>query len=234
MDETYIKLFRKFLKWEWYTDVITTKLFIHCLLRANYIDQNYRGEIIKAGSFVTGLDKLAHETGLTIRQVRTALKHLKLTNEVTSVSNSKGTIITVNNWLSYQSNDKQSDKPKTNERQTNDKQVTTIKERKKDIKKESKNKDIYILVDSLVENDLLNAKLKEFIDMRKSIKSPMTENAVKLLLNKLNELSEDVDIQIQILDQSIISNWKSVYELKDIKSKKELSDKEKLNAAFGN
>jgi hypothetical protein len=139
--ETYIKLYRKFLKWEWYSDINTKVLFLHCLLMANYTDQKYKGEIIKAGSFVTGLSKLSAETGMSVQSVRTSLNRLISTNEITKVSNAKGTILTVNNWCSYQSDNTLTNKQLTNNQQTTNKQVTTIKERKKDKKdKNSTNK----------------------------------------------------------------------------------------------
>ena len=65
--------------------------------------------------------------------------------------------------------------------------------------------------------------LKDFEDMRKKIKSPMTDKARTLLVNKLKDLAsngDEIDTQkaIRILDQSILNNWKSVYELKEKKS----------------
>jgi hypothetical protein len=48
--------------------------------------------------------------------------------------------------------------------------------------------------------------------MRKSIKSPMTDRAIKLVINKIEKYDEQ--IAIKMLEQSIVNNWKSVYELK--------------------
>lgn len=51
----------------------TTRLFIHCLLKANWQEKAWKGESNPGrGQFVTSLSKLAEETGLTIRQTRTA------------------------------------------------------------------------------------------------------------------------------------------------------------------
>ena len=47
-----------------------------------------------------------------------------------------------------------------------------------------------------------------------SIKKPMTERAVKILINKLPRLSTSVDTQIRILEQSIINNWTDIYPVK--------------------
>ena len=139
-DNEYIKLNRKIIGWEWYMNVNVKTLFIHCLLRANWKDGRFEGKEVKRGSFVTSLEKLSKETGLSVRQVRTALNHLFLTGELTSKSFSKFRIITVSNYEQYQNIDKQVDNQLTSKRQASDKQVTTIEEvkniRTKELKKE--------------------------------------------------------------------------------------------------
>lgn len=100
--EGHVKLFRKFLEWEWYMDINTKLLFIHMLLRANWKEGKFQGKIIPRGSFVSSYPKLAEETNLTIDEVRTALKHLKSTGDVTVTSHSKYSVYTVNNYCCYQ------------------------------------------------------------------------------------------------------------------------------------
>jgi DNA replication protein DnaD len=130
-DEEYVKMFRKLVFWEWYTDVNTTKLFLHCLLMANWQPGRWRGISYKKGQFFTSISNLSKETGLTVREVRTALDHLMSTNEVTSQTTSRYTLITVVNFEKYQGkrqterqtndtqNDTQNDKQPTNKRQQN-------------------------------------------------------------------------------------------------------------------
>lgn len=124
-DNEYIKVYRKLINWEWYTDVNTTKLFLHCLLKANWKDGSWHGYKYKRGQFITSIASLARETGLSVRQVRTALKHLKMTGEVTSKEYSKFRVITVSGYDDYQASDKQNDKQATKKRQASDKQATT-------------------------------------------------------------------------------------------------------------
>ena len=123
--EGYIKLYKKMLKWEWYDDTNTKILFLHCLLKANWCPTKWHGVELQPGQFITSLATLAKETRLSVRQVRVALDHLIMTNEVTSKSQSKYRIITVNSWNEYQGNDKQNDKQVTSKRQASDKQVTS-------------------------------------------------------------------------------------------------------------
>ena len=75
---------------------------MHLLLTVNYYDKQWRGTTIKRGSRITSYAILAKETKLSIKSVRTAIKHLISTGEVAKVSNSEYTIITVNNYDKYQ------------------------------------------------------------------------------------------------------------------------------------
>lgn len=61
----------------------------------------------------------------------------------------------------------------------------------------------------------LDEAIHEYIKFRKGIKSPMTDRAITLTINRLNNLSHDKEEQIKIINQSIMRGWKSVYPLKD-------------------
>jgi hypothetical protein len=116
------------LEWEWYTDSNVMRLFIHCLLKANRKDKKWHGIEIKAGSFITSYENLSFELDLSVHQIRTALDKLKTTGEVANKTTSRYSMITINNWDSYQDNGKQNDKQVANEWQTNGKQVATTRE----------------------------------------------------------------------------------------------------------
>lgn len=123
-DKEFIKLYRRLIHWEWYTDVNTKVLFIHCLLKANWKPGSWHGYKYERGQFITSLPTLSRETGLSIREVRTALKHLKMTGEVTDWHDSKIRIITVNSYDAFQSSDRPNDRQATGERQASDRQAT--------------------------------------------------------------------------------------------------------------
>ena len=60
--------------------------------------------------------------------------------------------------------------------------------------------------------------------MRKFIKSPMTDRALTMLINKVNELEpHSIERQKKLLETAIVNNWKSVYPLKDEPKKKHKS-----------
>ncbi len=130
MGGDYIKVSRSLLDWEWYRDINTKVLFLHMLLKANWKDGRFEGTTVPRGSFVSSVRKLACETELTEREIRTAISHLKTTGEVTSKTTNKYSVFTVVNYDLYQSGDTQSDTQTTNERQPNDILTTTIEEKK--------------------------------------------------------------------------------------------------------
>lgn len=92
-----------------------------------------------------------------------------------------------------------------------------IKEQNKEEKKERKKESTasYDLIINEYTNDVeLRDVLFEFIKMRKLIKSPMTDRALRSLLKKLDELASTNADKIATVEQSIVNNWKSVYPLK--------------------
>jgi len=132
----WIKIHRQLLEWEWYDDINVTRLFLHILLKANHKSKNYKGELIQIGEHLTSREILSNETGLTIRQVRTALTKLKTTNEVSIKSSSQGTKIQVVNYEKYQVTTNEV----TAKRPVNDQQTTTNKNVKNEKKKKNKQK----------------------------------------------------------------------------------------------
>ena len=174
----WIKLHRKISNWEWWDDVNTAHLFIHCLLRANFEDARWHGEVVKRGSFVTGREKLSKETGLTQQQVRTSLKKLQNTGEISVKSTNKYTVINICNYNDYQINDKHyqptNNQQVTNNQPTNNQQVTTSK-KNKEIKK---NKE-YI---STTITDAVSFYLENFGQL-----APITAEEIIAWINDTNE-----------------------------------------------
>ena len=80
-DREFIKLNRKILNWQWYSDPCTRDVFIHCLLKANWKSGKWHGYQYQRGQFITSLPSLSSELGLSIKNVRTALDHLKSTGD---------------------------------------------------------------------------------------------------------------------------------------------------------
>ena len=143
MNDGYIRLFRKFVEWEWYSNVNDRLVFIHCLLSANWKDGYFEGKKIPRGSFVTSYQKLAKEIGLSVQNVRTSINHLKSTSNLTSKITNKYSIITINNYDKYQDTNKQINNQLTsNQQATNNNRINNNKERiKENISKDILKKD---------------------------------------------------------------------------------------------
>lgn len=115
-----------------------------------------------------------------------------------------------------------SDKDKEEDKEKDKKK---IKEHKEERKKERESEETMLMVASLLGKynyslftdyvPELQKAILSFIDFRKSIKKPMTDHAVDLLIKKLNEMSPSIEDQIEIINQSIVNGWQGVFPLKD-------------------
>lgn len=76
------------------------------------------------------------------------------------------------------------------------------------------------IISEYTTNDDLKAAIYDFIKMRKLIKSPLTDRALKTILSKLDSLGQTDDRKIKVLEQSITNSWKGVFPLKEQEMKK--------------
>jgi biotin operon repressor len=119
----WIKIHRKLLEWEWYTDSPTKDLFIHLLLVANHKPTKFRGIPIGIGETIRSLETLSNETKLSIQQVRTAISHMESTGELTQKQHGKYRVITIESYNEYQVINRETNKELTrNQQGTNSKQ----------------------------------------------------------------------------------------------------------------
>ena len=107
-----------------------------------------------------------------------------------------------------------------NEQQQSNNNLTTLQK-----KKENNN----ILIDSYTQNDDLKTTINDFISMRNKIKKPVTQRALKGILNKLDSFTNNDFEKILILENSIENCWLSVYELKNKKASTKVDTGKKNN-----
>lgn len=72
-----------------------------------------------------------------------------------------------------------------------------------------------LIIEEHTKNETLHQMIIEFIKMRKLIKKPMTDYALRRMLNELEKLANNDVQKLEILNQSIVNNWLSVYPLKE-------------------
>jgi len=125
----WVSFHRQIMKWEWYTDPNTFRLFFHLVLNANHEKGRWKGNDIERGQFITSSDKLASQLDLSRQQIRTAINKLKSTNEITTKPTNKFTLVTVVNYDFYQDDARKVTNKittkATNEQPTDNQQVTT-------------------------------------------------------------------------------------------------------------
>lgn len=150
-DNEFIKLNRKIKNWRWFCDVNTAHFFIYCLLSANWKDGYFKDKKVERGQFIRTYANMSAESGLSVQNIRTAIKHLISTQEITVnlTGNGRGAtlVITVVKYDEYQqTNMKDNTFPNnqltTNQHESNN-QSTQIEEdkneRSKEVKKELSN-----------------------------------------------------------------------------------------------
>ncbi len=143
----HIKIDRRILDWEWYSDVNTFRLFVHLIIKANWKDGRFQGIEIPRGSLATSYQTLANETGLSVKNVRTALNHLQSTGEVAVNRQPKFSVITVKNYCEYQEGGTVTGSQVAVNRQSSGSQSATIEEIKKVRREEKKNNNTFAPAD---------------------------------------------------------------------------------------
>lgn len=216
----FIKIHRKIIEWEWYSDTNTFRVFLHLLLTANFENKKWQGIEIARGQLITSLEKLAKSTSLSIQQVRTALDKLKLTHEITMKTTNAYSFITLTNYNLYQDkinlintqDDTHNNKQITNEQQTDNKRITTTKEGKED--KEIK-EDKKIIIPNFIDQVLFD----EFLNQRKKDKNKLEGLALKLTIEDLEKWEKEKSGSAnEALRNAIKGKWKSLVNPKNIYS----------------
>ena len=69
------------------------------------------------------------------------------------------------------------------------------------------------IIDSYTNNQELKEALKDFIDMRKFIKHPLSIPGLKKALTELDKLAIDDLTKIDIVNQSVVRSWRGLFEL---------------------
>lgn len=227
MNSGWIKLHRKLLKNSLWEDCTPEQkvIMITLLLMANHNEKKwiFSGEEYecKPGQFVTSLPSIQEKVGkgITTMQIRQALKKFEKYSFLTCKSTNKNRLITIENWELYQGDSKDLTGKLTGNEQAVNRQLTPNKNvRIKGCKNKSTNKanDTQKLdvISEYTSNEKLRKTILAFKDMRKTIKKPLTDHALKLLLNKLDKLEDSDSGKIAVLEQSIMNSWQGVFELK--------------------
>ena len=129
---------RDIIDWEWYQSPQVSRLYFHLMLKANFKDKRWLGQLVKRGQLITSNKNLASELRLSVQSIRTALSKLNETGYITVGTTNRFTIITVVNYDKFQSAkglvNKQKNNQTRNNQHSNNNQSTTTKEGNKEKK----------------------------------------------------------------------------------------------------
>lgn len=177
----WLKLYRELTdKVIWQNSPPEHKVILATILMSVNYEENeweWKGQKFKVcpGQMITSLESIQKKSGkgISIQNVRTALKNLEKYGFLTSESTNQGRLITVVNWELYQSSATETTSETTNPSQATNKGLTTIKERKKENKE---NKDIY--------GDFSNVRLSK--DEYEKLVNTYSEKTTKEFVEKLD------------------------------------------------
>jgi len=164
-------------------------VLIAILSRANYKENSWDWDgkkfSVKPGQFVTSLKSIKERCGdgVSIRNIRTALKRFENMEFLTSKVTNRGRIITILNWNKYQQrenqSDKASDKQVTSPRQAPDKPLTTNKKVKKEKNvKKGKKRDMYIPENGVPYQEIIQ-DLNQKANLKYKSTTPKTRALIK-------------------------------------------------------
>ena len=208
MNEGFIIFKRNITENEWYSDPLTMHLYMHCMVKANYKAKRRQGIEIKRGQFVTSLASLSVETGLTVKQVRSAIKKLGDTGYISVESNSRYSLITVLGYDEEQDGGKAeaSEKPAceavsgqtegksgANKGQTEGKQRATTNKENKENKENKDNK-----------RCAPERVIERFNELCPSLPrvSALTKRRIRLIRNAAEQMNGDLDSVFLRVDRS--------------------------------
>lgn len=130
----WIKVHRSLLDSQQMTDDWLCRLWIWCLLRANFEVSNFRGQQVMPGQFITGRITAAAELHVSPSKWYRGIQQLRDMGCIEICANSNWTTLTICNWKTYQEHAAKSEQPANSQRTAGDttsgQPADTIKEGK--------------------------------------------------------------------------------------------------------
>gem|GEM_PF-3752687 len=216
----YVRLYRSISSKGWWKKSEHAHLFLHLLLKASHSGyetwisgKNMR---LQPGQLVTGRKKLSDETGINESKVERILKVFETEQQIKQETFSTSRLISICNWITYQSDGQQNEQRVNNERTTGEQQLNTIQEGKEGIKNGKK-------VKSIAEGTIINPFSGEFLPVWEEYLRFRREqhrftykqlSAQQKAIDALHDLAGgNESVARQIVDQSITNGWKGLFPL---------------------
>ncbi|RDY69100.1 DnaD domain protein [Halobacillus trueperi] len=180
----WLKLHRKILHSEIFENEKMLKIFIYCLTKSSH--KNTESRVgrqkveLEPGQFIFGRKKAASDLNMNESTVRDYLKILKEDGVISIHSTNKYSVITVDNWAIYQSNDEECDNKTTPDTQQKNNTLPSEGQQKDTYKNERELKEV--------------KNVKEFITTTTS--EAMNSEAVQFYQNNIGVLRPHISNEI--------------------------------------
>lgn len=192
-------------------------VWVYLLLNATHTEYPalFKGKkiMLQPGQLITGRKSISEKLVISESKVSRILDAFKSEQQIEQQTSNRNRLITIKKWHSYQISEQQNEQQMNNRWTTDEQQMDTNKN-VKNIKNDKNERKTYSDVPEL------NDTILEFIQFRKSIKKPMSDRAVTLMLSKLNKMATNTKEQIDILNESILNGWTGIYPLNKESNKK--------------
>ncbi|RLC99489.1 MAG: hypothetical protein DRI46_09395 [Chloroflexi bacterium] len=199
-------------------DANLNNLWVWCLSKASHTERSWdfivkgKGKIyvnLLPGQFVCGRNSMAKAVNANPSTTWKRLKMLESHGFIDIKSDKKYSVVTIINWKSYKSLSVEKKQERGQDIDDERGQVQDTKKNVKNVKNvknDKKQKAIFVLP-SFVPDE----QWAHFIEMRNKSKSMPTVHAKELLVKKLKSLKNDGEDIREVLNQSVLNNWKGVF-----------------------
>lgn len=222
MAKGFMKISREKLdSWCWRCNMNKNYLMMYLLVRANFKDEPFETITVKRGQLVFSYDKLSMETGMPLQTLRTTLRDLEKTNQITTKSTRKWSLLTICEYEDWQESGDKANTQSDTQSDTNriNKEIQELKEENKRLKEEltnvSKKKREKVELDlSVVAPEFLDV-VNEWLQYKKERKEGYTPTGLTKFYKQLLKLSGNSPEKAKlIVEQSMANNWAGIFELK--------------------
>lgn len=214
MERGYIKIYRSL-----FDNPVVCKdndhlaVWIYLLCEATHKDYPtmFGGQRITLhpGQLTTGRKRIADKLKISESKVQRILKTFEIEQQIEQRTDRQCRLISIVNWSEYQNDEQRNEHQVNNDRTTSEQRVNT-KQEHKNIRTQTHNNLYRDLPPDLVE------ALDRFKASRKAMRKPMTDDAMKLLIGRLQKMTNgDTKRCIYLLDYALERGWQTVYEPKE-------------------
>lgn len=217
--EGWIKVYRKLQScdiWLFDTPFDERSAWIDLILTASHRDTEiyFDGKPmpISRGQIVTSVRKLAHEWHWGKDKTLEYLRYLERAGMITKVSDSRKTLITIENYSAYQGIDSDDTRQSADTEQTPNRHRAATYKNEKNEKNEKNSVDELLLIDQYPISVQLKPKVADWLKYKKERREGYKEIGLKSLLTQIANKEAEAGSQavIDVIDLSMSNGWKGI------------------------